>query len=84
MFHKGLHGAPPEIMEHHQESVHTKKDYHKKGLLRLRMEHHVITGFKTWARENKTNPSEVTAAFVSALLYGKQAKKLRQLVEKRV
>lgn len=73
-------GAPHENVEHHPKKKKSTRDYHKKVLLRLRVEHHTKQGIQDYCRRRGTNPSNFIQAFISAVLYHKEADYLKELM----
>jgi NRPS condensation-like uncharacterized protein len=61
--------------------VKTKKDYHRKGLLRVRVEHHTIKAIKEYAKVRDISVSEIIETFLAGFLWSKKAKKLKKILE---
>ena len=81
-FSRGASGRPAKIMDAHIEQGPSKRDYHKKARMTIRVDVHVRDGIKAFARENNTSVSGLAELYFSGLMWSKNAKKLRQLLEK--
>ena len=81
LFHRHARGAPEKNVEPHAIKPRTKRDYHKKGLLRLRLERHTIEGIKEYCKNSDITVSSLADVFFTGLLWSKQSKKLKKMLE---
>ena len=73
-------GRPVKIVDVLEVKAKSKKDYHKKERITIRLAAHTKQGIKTYCIDNKTNVSELTELFYATLLFSKQTKKLKKLI----
>ena len=78
---RGPCGRPGRNVDVHIGQGRPVRDYHRKVRMTIRLDAHTRDGARAYALERGTTVSELCEVFLSGLMWGRQAKKLRRLLE---